>query len=215
MKKHKIIGIFLVLSVPIIMLISGITSFVFRSMDSVPSNQVVGVTSSGLALGERSEMDVAASIVRIGLSLLGILSLIFLTPLGIYFLVKKDYSMDQPQQSQPMQQPSVALDPTMAHKYQNLTPEQIKFIRGGSLSAFFGGLIWALGNKLWLWVLLGLIPFVNIYVWLKLTFHGRRMSWEKGDWQSFEQFKNRQKVVAWIVLAFAVLFILASVVPQS
>lgn len=110
--------------------------------------------------------------------------------------------MDQTQPGQP----PVALDPTMAHKYQNLTPEQIKFIRGGSLAGFFGALIWALGNKLWLWALLSLIPLVNIYVAFKLAFHGRRMAWEKAEWQSFEQFRGRQKLMAWIILALVVLY---------
>ncbi len=196
MKKHKTLGIFLVLSLPITLVLFAITSVVFNSAAQYSTIDMPQATSTTVSLlGERTLAETVASVVKLVLGFLGILSLIVLTPLGIYFLVKKEDSLEQ-------------IDPAMAHKYQNLTPEQLKYIRGGSLSAFFGGLIWPLGSKLWLYALLSLVPLVNIYVWLKLTFHGRRMSWEKGEWQSFDQFKQRQKLLVYIILAVFVLYIL-------
>lgn len=198
MKNRKVIGIILVLSLPIVLFLFGLTRVIFdataQSQYSTIDIQTTSTAATSL-LGERSSAETFAAIVRMLLSVLGILSLVIFTPLGIYFLVKQKNTMEQ-------------LDPTVAHKYQNLTPEQLKYIRGGSLGAFFGGLIWPLGSKLWLWALLSLVPIVNIYVWLKLTFHGRRMAWEKGEWQSFDQFRQRQKVLGWVILGFFVVYAL-------
>lgn len=89
--------------------------------------------------------------------------------------------------------------------YQGLTVEQITFIQKWSWGAFFSPIVWALGNKLYLWALGCLVPLFNIYVWIKLASGGRAMAWEEGNWKDFEQFKKRQKIMmVIIVLLFVV-----------
>ncbi len=141
-----------------------------------------------------------ANIIRIVLSFLGIISVLGIfvgVGLGIYFLSK-------PEDGQPM--------PTqMGPAYAQLSPEQVKFIRSASLGAFFGTPIWAFGNRLYLYGLLSLLPIVNIFFWIYLSAKGRQLAWEKGGWTSFDQFKHRQKVVAYIIAAFLVLYIFVRV----
>ncbi len=89
--------------------------------------------------------------------------------------------------------------------YQGLAIEQIAYTQGWSWGACWGSLVWALGNKLYWWALGMLVPIWNIYVWIKLSVDGRKLAWEKGGWQGFEQFKNRQKIMAWVILIIIIL----------
>lgn len=88
--------------------------------------------------------------------------------------------------------------------YNNLTPEQITFIKRGFWSAFFNPLNWAVGNRLYLLALESLIPFWGIIIWLRLIFRGGMLSWEQGGWKNFEEFKGRQKNLAWITLGIII-----------
>lgn len=94
-------------------------------------------------------------------------------------------------------------------KYKSLNTEQTKFINSLSWGAFFGAFIWALGNGLYLWALGFLVPFWNIYVWIKLLISGRKLAWENKEWKSFEQFKKRQMIIMWIIIALYVLKLLS------
>ncbi len=71
-----------------------------------------------------------------------------------------------------------------------------KFIKGWSWGAFFLGFIWAFGSRLYGWgVALIFIPFVpiaNVVFWIYFSVVGRKKSWEKGKWASFDEFKERQ-----------------------
>lgn|SRR3989338_142912 len=130
--------------------------------------------------------------------LLGVLSMlgVFIgIPVGIYLLIKrKTMSKDEYIEKLRTQEP-----------YKNLTTDQIKYITSSSLGAFFATPIWALGNKLFLEGVLSFLPLLNLYYWFQLTGSGRKMAWEKGGWTSFDQFKKRQKIMAWIVLVFFIL----------
>lgn len=95
--------------------------------------------------------------------------------------------------------------------YAGLTPEQIQYISRWSWGAFLAGVIWPLGNRMWLWAVLTLVPVVNLYAWIKLSISGRQMAWEKGGWQNFEQFKKRQTIVAWVAVAVSIMIIIFEV----
>ena len=134
------------------------------------------------------------SIMRVVFGFLGIIAVIGILVgliLGIKYL-KKDKDTETQDLSQKEQ-------------YKNLAQDQINYINKFSWGAFFGSLVWALGNKLYLWALGFLVPFWNIYVWIKLSIDGRKMAWEQGKWTGFEQFKKRQLIMAWII---AILFVL-------
>lgn len=85
-------------------------------------------------------------------------------------------------------------------EYKNLTPEQIKFIQKSFWTPFFNPLAWAFGNRLYPQAIESIIPVWNIIIWLRLMSYGGMISWEQGNWKSFEEFKQRQKNMAWIVL---------------
>jgi hypothetical protein len=159
------------------------------------------------------------------LGLLAVLGIIVGIPLGIIFLAKKE--------------PSEVVVNLTDPKYAGLSQEQLAYLSRWSWGAFFGSMIWALGNKLFLFAIPGLVNFAlgiivmvagilsitsNFYIMLNfinapiglisliilfyLAIKGRRLAWEKG-WTSFDEFKNRQKVMTWIILAFYLVMIVA------
>ncbi len=81
--------------------------------------------------------------------------------------------------------------------YSGLTEQQIEYISSWSWAAFFGGFIFTLGSKLYLWSLGFFIPFFNLFLIFYLGKNGRRLSYRKG-WQGFIAFKKRQNSLAWI-----------------
>jgi len=91
--------------------------------------------------------------------------------------------------------------------YSNLSSEQIKYISGLSWGAVFGGIFWTLGNKLFLWSLGYFVPLLNIYIWVRMITGGRKISWEKGNWKDFNQFKKRQKIILWILFIIFILYL--------
>lgn len=87
--------------------------------------------------------------------------------------------------------------------YKGLTEEQIEYIESWSWGAFFGGLIWPVFSRVGLWWIIGwLVPFLNIYVWIKLSLHGKKISWQKWNWGSFEKFQKRQQLLGTIIAIF-------------
>lgn len=86
--------------------------------------------------------------------------------------------------------------------YMDLLPEEMKYISGSSLGAFLGSFFWPLGNKIYFYSFGYFIPFFNLY----MAFHGRRISWEKGNWKDFNQFKKRQRILLWIFLTPLLLY---------
>ena len=142
-----------------------------------------------------------ANIIRVSLGFLGIIAVILIfvgIPLGIYFLSRKDLTENN----------LLALQNN--EKYKNLTPEQITYIHKFSWGAFVCSTVWPWGNKLYIWGILAFVPLVNIYVWLRLAITGRQMAWERGGWTNFEQFKNRQKIMAWVILGIIILIFLGN-----
>ncbi|KKQ27445.1 MAG: hypothetical protein US42_C0009G0035 [Candidatus Magasanikbacteria bacterium GW2011_GWC2_37_14] len=154
-----------------------------------------------LGLAKHDLRTTTASIIRVSLGFLGIIAVLLIfvgIPLGIYFLSKKDLTENNLSALQ------------NDDKYKNLTPEQITYIHKFSWGAFIASGIWPWGNKLYLWGILAFIPLIGIYVWIRLAIEGRKLAWEQGGWTNFEQFKNRQKIMAWIILAIIILAFLGN-----
>lgn len=186
-----------------------ISTFVMKQIYFHELPQVVSNSTTTFGLNNSNELGLAkndlrtttASIINVSLSFLGIIAVLLIfvgIPLGIYFLSKKDLTTDNITSLQNNE------------KYKNLTPEQITYIHKFSWGAFICSGVWPWGNKLYLWGVLAFVPLVNIFVWLKLAIEGRKMAWEQGGWTNFEQFKNRQKIMAWIILAVIILAFLGN-----
>lgn len=226
MTRDKKIGIFLIIFPIVLLTITlfayAVTRFVISSsVSSVPSTYKTSTLNETTTedagfeikefgsgeiggLQETSRAETTAKIINVVLGLVGLLAVLitFITvPLGIYFLSKKDQNKIQELQK--------------STKFQHLTPEQIQFASGWSWGAFFSTPIWALGNKLYLWTLLSLLPLVNIYAWIKLSIDGRKMSWEEGNWSDFDQFKQRQKIVAIIIVVVTILYVIAKIMTEA
>lgn len=73
---------------------------------------------------------------------------------------------------------------------QTMTPEQEQFLGKFSIGALTLGMFYAFGSLLLKEGFLMLIPIYNIYLWIKLMFSGRRLSFERGSWLSFEAYQN-------------------------
>ncbi len=89
--------------------------------------------------------------------------------------------------------------------YNGLTPEQVTFIKKNFWSPFFHPICWAVGNRLYLFALESIIPIWGTILWLRLIFRGGTISWEQGGWKNFQEFKQRQKNLAWITLGIVIL----------
>jgi hypothetical protein len=139
------------------------------------------------------------NIISFILGILGIVGILSLIP-GLIFGIKFLLTIDH-QEVERLKNLSA---------YKNLNGEQAVFVSRVSWGAFFNPLVWGLGNKVYLWAVLSLIPFFNIYVWIKLTLYGRQMAWERGRWKDFEQFKKRQKIMAWIILSLKIFSLIFS-----
>ena len=80
-------------------------------------------------------------------------------------------------------------------------------IRGWSWGAFLLNFIWAIGNRVWIGLLV-LIPFVGWIFAFWLGFKGREMAWKLRRWDSVEHFQIVQKKWSkWGVIITVVLFL--------
>ena len=80
-------------------------------------------------------------------------------------------------------------------------------IRGWSWGAFLLNFIWAIGNRVWIGLLV-LIPFVGWIFAFWLGFKGREMAWKAQRWDSVEHFQLVQKKWSkWGVIITVILFL--------
>lgn len=125
-----------------------------------------------------------------------VLGFIIGTPLGIFFLTRKEPERSVLLKAKP--------------RFQSLTDDEIHSVSRWSWGAFFNPTIWAFGNRLWLWGIGTLIPFWHVYVWLRLAIDGRQLVWERSQ-LTIGQFQRRQKIIAWIIGILIVLAIVLSI----
>lgn len=86
------------------------------------------------------------------------------------------------------------------------------YLRRPSLGALLWTQGWALGGRAYLWFVISLIPVVGVAALIILTIFGRRISWERGSWASWEEFQSRMRLldilgVVWILLLVGVYFL--------
>src|SRR3989338_933173 len=95
-----------------------------------------------------------------------------------------------------------------------LEPDEIaraRYLRGPSLGALFFTQGWTFGARLYVWFLLSIIPIVGIVVLFVCLFFGRRWSWKRGGWTSWQEFQIRMRVldicaISWLVCLVGVYF---------
>ncbi len=140
----------------------------------------------------------------LGLSgLASVLGIIVGIPVGIVLMVKK-----QNAKAETSSHPASKTAPGVPAAPGSVDP----FIKKWSWGAFFGGFIWVLGNRMYKWaigmLILALIPVLGGLVLFGLSIYlgikGREIAWAKG-WASLEEFKKRQKVMAWVILVVIIL----------
>ncbi|HBL39064.1 TPA: hypothetical protein DDZ10_00075 [Candidatus Uhrbacteria bacterium] len=129
------------------------------------------------------------------LGVLAIIGMIIGIPVGLYF-----FSRIEPHEVSNLVRHAA---------YEHLTHEQVEYIAKWSWSAFFMRWIWTLCNRgVRFWTLGFFAPIVQQYFWVKIAMHGRRMTWESGRWQSFKEFRKRQRILAWVAWVLAILSVI-------
>lgn len=178
-KDYKIIGYFLTFSGPILFIIFALF-----------------FAASSYAEGSDTAINTLSSLIAILAFVLTVLS-----PFGIVFLVRRN-----------LRAMSEVLESSRSKtEFSGLTDEQVVYIHEWSWGAFFGNFIWPAGEKLYGWMmgmfvglLFPIVPLVLAYV---LGKNGRSLAWKKG-WSNFDEFKRRQKIMAWLSgLSFAALIV--------
>lgn len=94
---------------------------------------------------------------------------------------------------------------------QELTDEDRSYLKKWSWGALFLGFWWTLFSRIKVYSLLFLIPFANLFFFFFFGKKGRRFSWEKGNWKSFEEFQKRQKKLDKIGKIFIILYVIVAV----
>jgi len=92
------------------------------------------------------------------------------------------------------------------HTVQDLTPEQQSFVNKFSWRALFLNAIYCFCMGLIVEGFLFFIPFYNVYMLFNIDIHGRRLSWEKGEWRDFATYEKRQKLMVKIAKIFLVIY---------
>ncbi len=180
--RKKTLGVLLIIA-PAALLIATMTAY------AVASFVMIGMRDGG----NETFTSMAGMTVNVVLGGIGFVCVLGIIPAligGIVVLSKRDEAEMAALKAHP--------------KYAGLTEDQIAFIARPSFGAFFCTLVWGIGNKLYGWAVASLVPIVAVYPWLKLTIDGRRMAWEEGRWQDFEQFRKRQTIVAWTIVGLIV-----------
>lgn len=167
------------------------------------SISILDSTTATIGLPEDSLRLSATRTINSVLGLLGMIAVVAIligVPFGIYFLTRKEETLTPEFLAKLQENP----------KYHSLTPEQITSINKWSWGAFFGNTIWAIGNKHFGMAVLSLIPVIGLYPWIKLSMEGRKLSWEKNNWKSFEHFEKIQRIIAWVIGGILVLSLIIS-----
>ena len=92
-------------------------------------------------------------------------------------------------------------------------PEEV---RGWNWGALLLGVIWGIGNNVWI-ALLEFIPFLGFIIPFVLGQKGNEWAWRNKKWDSVEHFKRTQRTLTkwgvWLIVIIPILFfILAAVV---
>jgi hypothetical protein len=234
MTKNKKIGFALLIgpfcTLILVVILYSVAQFVIDAMmqAEIPETTINAVNSfnqlSATELAPATASSTAGKIINAILGLIGFLAVLGMfigVPLGIYFLTRKE----------PEELASLAQNP----KYQGLAPEQLQYIASWSWGAFFGSLVWALGNKLYLWSVPFIAQVVLSFASFGLTlaqvspsiiFYVSLLSFPIGilsmvawiylsikgrqlsweqGWLSFDAFKTRQQMLVWVILAYIIL----------
>ena len=233
MTKNKVIGLFLVIG-PICMLIFILIAYAiatFISSAIITANEVNVNAAPGLA-GEALPNTVM-NVINVALGLLGVIAVLGIivgVPLGIYFLAKKE---GPEVMARLKARPEFANLPddqllyirkvswgaffgcgiwALGNKlYLWALPYIILLVIGilNSVVSFFAftqpQILSSLSPLLMIIIILSIpLSIASFVIWLWLFIKGRELAWAKG-WTNFEEFKQRQKLMSWIILGIIIL----------
>lgn len=110
-----------------------------------------------------------------------------------------------------VEQPTETLSETMSVEEQTQTEiREPKCLQSFNWGAFFITFLWGIFNRVW-WVLLCIIPIVNIIVMFYMGFKGNQLSWEHyKDEMLPEDFDSKQhgwNIAGWIILGLNLIYV--------
>jgi len=82
-----------------------------------------------------------------------------------------------------------------------------RYLRTPSLGALLWTQVWALGARMYFWFILSLIPIVGFVPLIVLTIRGRQLSWNTGQWENFEVFKRRMRILDIVALVWLIIIV--------
>lgn len=148
----------------------------------------------GMLFGQMARM-----LLGIG-GIVGVLGFLVGMPVGIYLVTRKETDF--------------VAELKGRARFSHLSDEHIRQVTKWSWGAFFSPTVWALGNRQWLWALGTIVPFWNLYVWIKLAADGRTIAWERAN-VTLDQFEKRQRIIGWVIVALIVLSFVASAMDSA
>ncbi len=86
----------------------------------------------------------------------------------------------------------VTLDKTIS-KINKLSDDDKRKLKKWNWGAFFLSLLWTTGNKLEIWTVFCIIPFLNIIIMFYLGYYGNRLAYNKSSIDSVDDFMVIQK----------------------
>ncbi len=154
------------------------------------------------ALGLRQETYVLVSVVKVILSLLGIVSVLGImigVPIGIITLRKKELM------------PGKTFDERSGKKGASTVPAEVK---GWSWGAAGLGWVWGVYNGVWMSLLM-FVPLVSMVWWIVLGLKGNEWAWRAQKWESVAQFQAAQNKWKPWGIAFFVLGVLLALLQAT
>lgn len=189
---------------------------------------VTFVISQILVVNESSNIAVIGQVISFVLGISGVLALVGI-PVGAVLMSRAGLD------------PKAGEELKEEVGFGHLSTEHAAFLTQWSLGAFLNPVVWAFGNKLWRWALGLLVPVVimpllgillamgsvipviiiavvligwSFFATIYLIVRGRRLAWKRG-WESFEQFKKRQRFMLWLIIILGGVAIIISVIISA
>jgi hypothetical protein len=146
---------------------------------------------------------VTASILNVGLSLLGMLSILgifVLVPIGIVMIARSRRTL----------KPGISFDERSGKGAASVIPPEIG---GWNWGAAFFNIWWGIYYRVWISFLV-FVPVVNWFWWIVLGIKGNEWAWQNNKWLSVEEFKmsqNKWRPWAIAVIVINIIFLIGGV----
>lgn len=115
--------------------------------------------------------------------------------------------------------PVLVYEIVQAFRYRGKLPTSPddRFLGSVSMAAYLNPFVWAIGQKMYRYAILSLIPYFGIYPWFRMTFHGRKNVWETHQYKTMAEMRKRELVllIVSIIIDIPLFFFSVMVVQEA